>query len=168
MKRTLLVLAALLAAVGATLLWANRDGMRLPNGVTASRIVIDKSHHTLTLYSGATPQKTYRVAIGSDRNGNKLREGDRRTPEGVYRIASLNARSRYHRALLISYPNAADRARGATGGDIEIHGVPNNLGWIGSLAVARDWTAGCIALRNSDIDELWRSVPVGTPIEIRP
>jgi len=168
MKRTLLVSAALLAAAGAMLLWANRDGMQLPDGVTASRIVVDKSRHTRTLYSGAAAQKIYTVAIGSDRNGNKEREGDRRTPEGVYRIASRNAGSRYHRALLISYPNASDRARGATGGDVEIHGVPNTLGWIGSFAVARDWTAGCIAMRNSDVDELWRSVPVGTPIEIRP
>ena len=85
-----------------------------------------------------------------------------------YVIAARNGGSRYHRALLISYPNAADRARGATGGDIEIHGVPNSLGWIGSFAVARDWTAGCIAMRNSDIDELWRTVPAGTPIDIRP
>jgi len=167
-KRTLVVLAALIAAAGAALLWANRRGTPLSDGVTASRIVVDKSGHTLTLYAADTPLKTYRVAIGSSRSGNKQREGDRRTPEGKYAIASRNEWSRYHRALLISYPNPADRARGATGGGIEIHGVPNTLGWIGSFAVARDWTAGCIGMRNADVDELWRAVPVGTPIEIRP
>ena len=161
------MVAAPIAAAAAGLLWANRPSEPLRDCAQVDRIVVDKSHHTLTLFCGGAARKTYAVAVGPGR-GNKQREGDRRTPEGRYVIAARKPASCCHRAFLISYPNAADRARGATGGDIEIHGVSNALGWIGSFAVARDWTSGCIAMRNSDIDELWRAVPAGTPIEINP
>ncbi len=118
------------------------------------------------------PAQTYRVAIGRGGSGPKRREGDGLTPEGDYVIDARNAASGYHRALHISYPSAADRAdaarRGvAPGGDVMIHGLKNGFGWIGRLHRMADWTAGCIALTDEEVDELWRAIPDGTPIEIR-
>jgi murein L,D-transpeptidase YafK len=111
--------------------------------------------------------------LGRNPVGPKLREGDKRTPEGLYAIESHNPRSSFHRALKVSYPSAADRIaaakRGvAPGGDIMIHGIRNGLGFIGRLQRRLDWTAGCIAVTNPEIEEIYRAVPDGTPIEIRP
>jgi murein L,D-transpeptidase YafK len=103
----------------------------------------------------------------------KEREGDARTPEGLYAIDAKNDRSAYHKALHVSYPNAADRERAKSlgvspGGAIMIHGLPNGIGWVGAGHRLYDWTLGCIAVTNDEIDEIWKTVPVCTPIEIRP
>ncbi|MBV8543942.1 MAG: L,D-transpeptidase family protein [Acidobacteria bacterium] len=96
-----------------------------------------------------------------------------KTPEGLYTIDSRNASSKYHLALHVSYPSAADRARArrmrvSPGGEIMIHGTPNRWRWL-SLAFHRiDWTAGCIAVSDRDIEEIWKLVPNGTVVEIRP
>jgi murein L,D-transpeptidase YafK len=142
-------------------------------GAVADRVVIAKADRTLTLYRGGEVLRTYRVALGSDPVGAKEREGDGRTPEGDYVIDGRNPQSAFHRSLHISYPNAADRRRAAArhlrpGGDIMIHGLPNGLGWLGASHRARDWTAGCIAVTDAEIEELWRLVPNGTRVEIRP
>jgi murein L,D-transpeptidase YafK len=105
--------------------------------------------------------------------GAKVREGDNRTPEGRYIIDSRNAQSTFHRALHVSYPSAADRARACAegykpGGDIMIHGMRNGFGWLGRAHRLFDWTRGCIAVTNDEIDEIWRVVPDGTPIKIQP
>lgn len=138
----------------------------------ADRIVIMKSAHTLTLMSGEQPLKSYKVALGNP-GGPKRRQGDRLTPEGTYRIDAKNPRSEYHRALHISYPSAEDRERArkmgvSPGGDVEIHGLPPSWAWIGEGHRQRDWTWGCIAVTDPEIDEIWALVPVGTPVEIRP
>lgn len=138
-----------------------------------SRIVVDKSDRRLELLANDVPVRTYRVALGHSPIGPKTREGDERTPEGTYTIDGRNRRSAFHRALHISYPNAQDLARAAElsvspGGDIMIHGMRNGLGWIGHLHVAFDWTRGCIAVTNAEIEEIWNLVPDGIPIEIRP
>lgn len=117
--------------------------------------------------------KGYKVALGGEPVGPKTRQGDHRTPEGVYVIDSRNAHSQFHRSLHISYPNAADRERArklsvATGGDIYIHGLPNGYGFIGAAHRARDWTDGCIAVTDEEIEEIWRLVDNGTPAEIQP
>lgn len=117
--------------------------------------------------------RTYKVALGRGGLAPKVREGDNLTPEGRYVIDARNAGSRFHRALHISYPNAEDRQRAAQlnvlpGGTIMIHGLQNGLGWIGSAHRLVDWTRGCIAVTDGEIDEIWRMVPVGTPVEIRP
>jgi murein L,D-transpeptidase YafK len=144
----------------------------LTKSKTADCIVIEKSAHTMKLMSGSQELKTYKVALG-DPKGTKQQEGDRKTPEGEYVIDSKNEHSRFHRALHISYPNAADRKHAkklavSPGGDVEIHGLPSVLAWVGSLHRVRDWTAGCVAVTNSEIDEIWPLVPVGTKVEIRP
>lgn len=140
----------------------------------ADRILVVKSEHRLYLLAGGRPVKTYPVSLGRNPEGPKQAEGDRRTPEGTYFISRRNARSSFYKALQISYPNAEDRARAARlgvspGGLIMLHGQPNTpAGRLAAKALGPDWTAGCIALSDRDIDEIWQAVADGTPIEIRP
>ncbi len=141
--------------------------------VRADRVIVEKGKRQLHLLASGKVLRTYRIALGPDPVGPKLREGDGKTPEGLYVIDSRNAQSGYHRALHISYPSAADvdRARRAgvkPGGDIMIHGIRNGFGWLGPLHRMTDWTQGCIAVTNSEIEEIWAAVPDGTPIELRP
>lgn len=122
---------------------------------------------------GETVLKTYTVALGRGGAGPKVREGDEKTPEGLYRISGRKRESGYHYALVISYPAAKDVAAakkiGARpGGGIMIHGIRNGLGWLGPAQRLLDWTAGCIAVTDSEIDEIARAVPDGAPVEIRP
>jgi len=136
-------------------------------------ILILKKNHVLELLAGGKVIRTYKVALGRGGLAPKQREGDARTPEGHYIIDSRNAASHYHKALHISYPNAEDRARAAKlgvppGGAIMIHGLPGGLGWIGAAHRLYDWTLGCVAVTDAEIDEIWNLVPVGTPVEIRP
>jgi murein L,D-transpeptidase YafK len=117
--------------------------------------------------------RTYRIALGGAPVGPKEQQGDRKTPEGKYVISGRNLHSQFHRSLRISYPNAADRARArrlgvSPGGDIFIHGLPNGMGPIGAAHTARDWTDGCIAVTDEEIEEIWKLVANGTPIEIKP
>ena len=137
----------------------------------ADRILIVKSTRTMTLLHGDRVLKTYKVALGSVPVGPKQIQGDHKTPEGNYSITSRNVRSQFHLALRISYPSAADRARArrfraSPGGDIMIHGLPN--GFADSQYRRTDWTDGCIAVSNAEIEEIWNLVPVGTRVEIRP
>jgi murein L,D-transpeptidase YafK len=127
----------------------------------------------MTLFAGGERIGTYLVAIGKQAAGAKVQAGDLRTPEGLYYINSRNPNSRFHRALRVSYPNAADVARARslgvdTGGDIMIHGLPNGQGAVGRLHRNYDWTNGCVAVTNEEIEEIWNAVPVGTPIRIKP
>lgn len=136
------------------------------------RVVILKSAHMLTLFSHGEPIQTYKVALG-DAHGPKIQAGDKKTPEGLYFVDAKNPHSLFHLALRLSYPNAADRERARKlgvdpGGDIEIHGLPRRYAWLGGAHRTIDWTAGCIAVTNAEIDEIYREVPVGTPVEIRP
>lgn len=145
----------------------------LPKGAVADRVVVEKAARTLSLYHEGRLLKTYNVALGPNAKGRKEREGDGRTPEGTYVIDSRKADSAFHRALHISYPNAHDRTHArllgvSPGGDIMIHGLPNGMGFIGKAHRLRDWTQGCIAVTNDEIEEIWRVVPNGTPIEINP
>ena len=145
----------------------------LPRGVTADRLVIDKSERTLTLFWHGVPIKVYRVALGGDPVAPKRRQGDERTPEGSYVVALRHENSEFHRALHLSYPNALDRARARAeranpGGNIEIHGLRGGFDWVGSAHTLFDWTNGCVAVTNIEIEELWRAAPKGTPVEILP
>jgi len=135
--------------------------------------LILKKDHALELLAAGKVIKTYKVALGQGGLAPKEREGDARTPEGHYVIDARNADSHYHRALHVSYPSAEDRKRAARlgvapGGAIMIHGLPNGMGWLGAKHRLYDWTLGCIAVTDDEIDEIWNLVPVGTPVEIRP
>lgn len=123
------------------------------------------------LLRGGSRLAAFPIALGTQPKGPKLEQGDARTPEGHYRIDGFNARSRFHRALHLSYPNAEDmrRARAiglSPGGDIEIHGLPQGYGDYDPVAFYKDWTDGCIAVSNRAIDEIWASVKIDTPVDI--
>ena len=139
----------------------------------ADSIVVEKKAHTLTLFRDGKPMRTYLVALGGKPQGDKLSAGDKRTPEGVFYIDARQPNSRYHLALHISYPDAAHRARSQSagvqpGGDIMIHGLPNGLGAAGASHRVNDWTNGCVALTDEEIEQIWSVVPIGTPVEIKP
>ena len=144
-----------------------------PANEQADFVKIEKAARTLLLLSHGKVLRQYRVALGANPIGPKERQGDGRTPEGTYYIVSRNPKSAYHRALRISYPNQADTIRArklgvAPGGDIMIHGITNGMGWIGAAHRQIDWTLGCIALTDQEIDEVWRLVPDKTRVEIVP
>jgi L,D-peptidoglycan transpeptidase YkuD (ErfK/YbiS/YcfS/YnhG family) len=137
------------------------------------KVVIEKKNRRLTLLSKGEVIKTYKIALGGNPVGPKERRGDKKTPEGTYSIESRNRDSEYHLSLRISYPNAKDKKRAedlgvSPGGDIMIHGIKNGLSWIGGFHTEFDWTEGCIAVTNKEIEEIARLVPDGTTVEIRP
>jgi murein L,D-transpeptidase YafK len=139
----------------------------------ADSIVVEKKAHTLTLFRDGKPMRTYQVALGGKPQGDKLSAGDKRTPEGLFFIDARQPNSSYHLALHISYPDAAHRARSQAagvqpGGDIMIHGLPNGLGAAGASHRLNDWTNGCVALTDQEIEQIWSVVPIGTPVEIKP
>jgi murein L,D-transpeptidase YafK len=146
---------------------------QLPEKKIADRIVVVKSARTMTLESNGRVLKTYKVALGGQPAGAKEREGDHKTPEGEYTVDAKNEHSRFYMALHLSYPNAADRARAhnlgvSPGGDVEIHGLGKKYGWIGARHRLLDWTDGCVAVTNEEIQEIFGMVPLGTRVEIRP
>jgi murein L,D-transpeptidase YafK len=160
-----------IALIGAATLLSSVSAAAEP--VRADRVIIEKSSRTLMLLRDGEPVRTYRVALGSAPKGHKRFEGDQRTPEGEYKIDFRNANSGFYRALRISYPNEADRMRALEaglepGGQIMIHGLKNGQAWLGARHLADDWTDGCIAVTNAEIDEIWSLVDLGTPVEIRP
>jgi murein L,D-transpeptidase YafK len=168
------ILLVVLLVIGAAeiFLFVHYRRNPLPANTTIDRIVVEKSARTLSIFRVGKKLKTYRVALGRNPIGPKEEEGDMKTPEGVYRIDNRKADSDYNVALHISYPSAEDNTRAAArnvsaGCDIEIHGLPNGHSWA-DFHPTQDWTAGCIAVTDEEIEELWRVTPDGTPIEIRP
>jgi murein L,D-transpeptidase YafK len=139
----------------------------------ADKVIIEKKARRLTLLSKGHQIKVFKVALGRNPDGPKEKEGDNKTPEGFYIIDSRNTKSRYHLALHVSYPNLQDIQRAKQngvlpGGNIMIHGIMNGLGWIGRFHRWIDWTKGCVAVTNPEIEEIARLVPNGTPVEIQP
>jgi murein L,D-transpeptidase YafK len=144
----------------------------LPSSAVADKVVVVKSERKLMLMKNDELLKTYRIALGTDPLGPKTRQGDHKTPEGSYLLDRHNQRSQFHRSIHISYPNADDRTRArrlgvSPGGDIFLHGLPNGDEPSRNHAF-EDWTDGCIAVTDPEIDEIFRAVPDGSPIEIKP
>jgi murein L,D-transpeptidase YafK len=167
------ILASVAACILALYFYAHHNWHPLPEGTTIDRIVVEKSAKSLSILRDGKRIKSYRVALGRNPVGAKHQEGDMKTPQGMYKIDSRNAQSSFHLALHISYPSDEDNqragARGVSAGsDIMIHGIQNGRGWIGAFHRWKDWTAGCIALTDEEIEELWRVTPDGTTIDIRP
>jgi L,D-peptidoglycan transpeptidase YkuD (ErfK/YbiS/YcfS/YnhG family) len=153
--------------------WAIGAHTGLARAGRADSIVVEKGEHRMTLFAGNEVLGTYLVAIGQQSVGAKERKGDLRTPEGLYYIDGKNPNSQFHLALHVSYPNAADVARARsmgveTGGDIMIHGLPPRFHYVGAQHRAYDWTNGCVAVSDPEIEEIFNVVPVGTPIRIVP
>lgn len=171
-------LALLLLIGAAVLLWLPPQPVTPPPAPGPSalqgpvdHILILKSERRMVVFRDGNPLKAYRISLGFAPKGDKLRQGDGRTPEGRFRINRRNAASAYHLSLGLDYPQAEDitRARAGgydPGGDIFIHGQPNSRK--GQATLRQDWTAGCIALADAEIEELWAATANGTSVEIRP
>ena len=139
----------------------------------ADRIIVAKSERRLYLLRDGEVLRSYLVALGRQPRGTKLYQGDGRTPEGTYEITAFNAQSRFHRSLRVSYPNEHDRAVAralgqAAGGDIMVHGLAPERRNFQNEHWRYNWTNGCIAVGDAEIEEIWQRVEIGTPIEIRP
>ncbi len=137
------------------------------------KLIVLKSKRKLTVFSNGEKLKTYTISLGRQPKGKKQFEGDRKTPEGTYFIDSKNPKSKYHLNLGISYPNKSDisyatQQEKSPGGLIKIHGIRNGFGFIGKFHRFFDWTLGCIALTNQEVEELYYNVRIGTEIEIKP
>ncbi len=138
----------------------------LPAAQQADAIHVYKAQRRMDLLRAGKVIAHYRIALGGTPVGHKRQQGDSRTPEGDYRISFRNPRSRFHLSLRISYPDEADRRQAAArgvdpGGDIMIHGAT-------PPGYTSDWTEGCIAVTNREMEEIWQRVPVGTPVRIDP
>ncbi|WP_417356772.1 L,D-transpeptidase family protein [Flavobacterium sp.] len=145
----------------------------LPKGSVIDRLMVYKSKRKMLVYNGDNLLKTYTISLGKNPVEHKQFEGDNKTPEGVYSINERNPNSAYHKNLGVSYPNKADREFAAKlgkspGGLIKIHGLRNDRGYIGKFHRWKDWTAGCIAVTNDEIDELYTAVKENAVIEILP
>jgi murein L,D-transpeptidase YafK len=172
MKKSAVIIISFVAVV-LLLVHSMYPGVPLPANMNIDRIEVLKSQRKMSVYSNGVLVRTYKIALGKQPTGAKQQVGDNKTPEGVYTINTKTTESRYHKNLGISYPNETDknnaRMSGApTGGDIKIHGLQNGLGFIGRLHTVADWTAGCIALTNSEIDDLYEHVSIGISVEIKP
>ncbi len=145
----------------------------LPENTPITRLVVMKSKRQMWAYNQDTLVKIYPISLGKSPIGHKQFEGDKKTPEGIYRINERNPNSAYHKNLGISYPNAEDKAYALSqgkspGGLIKIHGLPNKFPDIGRQHLRKDWTDGCIAVTNEEIDELFNAVVHNAEIDIRP
>ncbi len=144
----------------------------LPPEQQADRIIVRKSAREMQLLRGDAVLRSYRIALGGDPEGHKMQEGDQKTPVGDYVIDWRNPRSMAHLSLHISYPNAQDSARAKAagvepGGNIMIHGLPNGWGAFGAVHHLWDWTDGCVAVTNAQMQEIWSMVANGTKITLQ-
>ncbi|MEZ5649586.1 MAG: L,D-transpeptidase family protein [Burkholderiaceae bacterium] len=155
------------------LAYANWPSVVRPIEKQADSVIVYKAERRMVLMRDGEALRTYTVSLGGNPTRPKRQEGDSRTPEGSYMIDYRKPDSSYYKALHISYPSAADvsaaKQMGVDAGSlIMIHGMRNGLGVVGRLHRLIDWTNGCIAVTNQEMDEVWSAVPDGTPIEIRP
>ncbi len=165
-RRSALALTTGFLALGATPGLASPFVHRLEP--RANHIVVSKRNRLMTVMNGETELKRYRIGLGFTPEGHKTRSGDGRTPEGRYYVDRRNPRSAYHLSIGINYPNDQDRAKARAagvnpGGDIFFHGGPRSAN---ERSGGRDWTAGCIAVSDAEIEEMWTMVPLGIPVTI--
>ncbi|MCO4840316.1 MAG: L,D-transpeptidase family protein [Rhodobacteraceae bacterium] len=166
MKRRNLILTGIAAALVSSC--SSKSKFKTYRGPEVTFIVVNKSERKMFLFHKNSVLKEYDFDLGFAPIGDKFYEGDGRTPEGTYFIDRRNPNSKYHLSIGISYPNARDRAEAATlgkppGGDIFIHGESNRL-----KLGKNDWTWGCIAVPNREMEEIYSMVQNGTPIKINP
>jgi murein L,D-transpeptidase YafK len=190
------VAAAAALGLGAALLAGAGRAAPPPAPCAAPAITVRKAARQLELACDGTVRARYRVSLGRDPRGPKQREGDGRTPEGDYYVCTRNERSAFHLFLGLSYPGPADADRGvkarrigpaharaiaaahaerrappwntALGGAVGIHGIKRGWGFLGPMHRWFDWTNGCIALADHEIETLWQAAPLGTPVKVVP
>ncbi|MDJ1499142.1 L,D-transpeptidase family protein [Xanthocytophaga agilis] len=139
----------------------------------ADKVLVFKAKRKMQLLKGNNVLRTYTIALGESPEGHKGKEGDERTPEGKYTLDWRNAKSSCYKSLHVSYPNEQDRKSAeekgvSPGGMIMIHGLHPSITWVGRFHTLYDWTNGCIGVTNAEMDEIWKAVPDGTTIEIKP
>lgn len=149
----------------------NTSKQAIPSDANVDKVYVDKSERVLKLLSGDKVIKTYHIALGDSPAGHKRQQGDERTPTGTYKLDYKNEKSSYYRSIHVSYPNASDKAqarkRGVSpGGDIMIHGQKNGFGHLAAVTQKRDWTDGCIAVTDDEMDEIMSVYQAGMLIEI--
>ncbi|HTJ51385.1 MAG TPA: L,D-transpeptidase family protein [Cyclobacteriaceae bacterium] len=162
----------LLSIVSALLLYYYIPEKELSPTTKIDKLVVIKSKHKMEAYANGKIIKIYTVSLGQH-DGDKESEGDKKTPLGEYIINAKNPNSGYHKNLGLSYPNADDISKAKLkgvrpGGEIKIHGIKNGIGFIGRFHRLYNWTAGCIAVTDKEVDELYSAVAIGTPIIIKP
>ncbi len=136
-------------------------------------VVVEKASRRMYLKQNGMVLRAYDIALGFEPEGHKTQRGDGRTPEGRYTLDFRNPNSQFHRSMRVSYPSREDVARAERlgvdpGNNIMIHGLPDDWAWMGRHHRRHDWTEGCIAVTNEEMDEIWAMVDTGTPIYIRP
>ena len=139
----------------------------------ADEVLVKKHERKMYLIKSEKPFREYKIALGANPKGHKMKEGDERTPEGTYVLDYKKSDSDFYKAIRISYPNEQDKKKAHEsgvnpGGSIMIHGQKNGLSWLSFISQSFDWTDGCIAVKNHEMDEIWEAVSVGTPITIEP
>lgn len=171
-KQKYITLSIISIILGLTTYYFYPEG-KLQKNIVVDKILVYKSKRQLLAYSSGMMVKTYKISLGKNPIGAKAYKDDHKTPEGLYYINKKNVVSKYHKKLVISYPNHTNEVNARKmhmkpGEHIEIHGLPNKLGLLGKFQRWYDWTDGCIALTDEEIDELYAAVKIGTPIEIKP
>lgn len=170
MKKLGWIFLGMVVVVLSYYLWPEQ---KLPQGKAIDHLVVNKSAHQLLVYNNKQLLKIYKVSFGEQPKGHKQIQGDEKTPEGNYVINAKNDKSVCYKNLGISYPNNVDRETAkalgkSPGGDIKIHGIANGLGFLGKFQRWFNWTNGCVAVTDAEMDELFDAVAVGTTIEIKP
>ena len=173
--RDKLIPARLLSAIfgGLLALGLTANGFADSEFPVADEVIVEKSARKLHLLKNGEPIRSFDIALGVAPLGHKEYEGDAKTPEGRYLLDVRNPNSDFFLSMHISYPSPQDRQRAAQrgvdpGGQIMIHGQPNEPTYSEAYYRSQDWTNGCIAVSNSDMIDIWLMTPDGTPIEIRP
>lgn len=173
MKTKKIIRWTLILSIIALVIYYFYPEKKLVTNIKINSLVVYKSKRELMAYSNGQLVKTYKISLGKNPIGDKEFEGDKKTPEGVYFINAKNPNSGYYKNLGISYPNKQDieaskKLGKPTGGDVKIHGLRNGIGFISKFQRWYDWTAGCIALTDEEVEELYNTVDIGTKIEIKP
>ncbi len=171
-RRVATILLCLCGALALGWMLSGGSGSRSESPGPADRILIEKGARRLTLFQEAAVLRTFRVALGAHPEGRKQRQGDERTPEGIYAVSRIVS-PRFGNALHVSYPNAEDVARADSSGDLPggailIHAPAGRYRWLGRLHRLADWTDGCIAVTSGEMEEILGMVPDGTRFEIVP
>jgi murein L,D-transpeptidase YafK len=165
-SRTAVILCVLLSLCHTSVAIAN-------DFPVADKVLVEKSKRKLHLLKDNQPFRTYDIALGSAPVGDKEREGDQKTPEGLYYLDMRNPSSDFFLSIRVSYPSSKDRMEARRkgqdpGGQIMIHGQPNVPSYSAAYYAKSDWTNGCIAVSNSDMIDIWLMTPNNVPIEILP
>ncbi|THB66305.1 MAG: hypothetical protein D6B27_06890 [Gammaproteobacteria bacterium] len=170
----LLALSLFIFISGSSFAVSSDSGQRAVDDLPkADKVIVYKKRRLMMLLADGFVIKSYRISLGGNPVGHKQQQGDSKTPEGKYTLDWKNPKSSFYLSIHISYPNKDDRQRAkkngvSPGGSIMVHGQPNWMSWAQYLRLGSDWTDGCIAVTNVEMDEIWQSVDAGTPIYIFP